>query len=93
MANPDFDPDRRESWRRIRVGVTGLGGILLLIGLANAMLQQLGKANAPVTPSVSEQAARSNDAKNEPLAELGVAPGAPATTPAPAPAAPPAAKK
>jgi hypothetical protein len=86
MANPDFDPDRRESWRRIRVGLTGLGGILLLIGLANAMLQQLGKANAPVVPSVAEQAARSSDAKNEPLAELGVAPGAPATPPPSAPA-------
>lgn len=81
MSRPDPASDRRESWRRIRVGLTGLGGILLLIGLANAMLQQLGQASAPVAPNVADATTRNGDAKNEPLAELGVAPGAPTTNP------------
>ena len=77
--------DRNESWRRIRVGMTGLGGILLLIGLANAMLQQLGSAKVQAVPTVTGQPAKSADEKNEPLAELGVAPGAPTKADAPAP--------
>ncbi|MFM7028037.1 MAG: hypothetical protein ACKOXK_05100 [Chakrabartia sp.] len=81
MSRPDPASDRRESWRRIRVGLTGLGGILLLIGLANAMLQQLGQTSAPVAPNVSGVTPRNGDTKNEPLAELGVAPGAPAPNP------------
>ena len=82
-----LDPlqERNESWRRIRVGLTGLGGILLLIGLANAMLQQLGTAKVQDVPTVTGQPAKSADEKNEPLAELGVAPGAPTKADKPAP--------
>jgi Rod binding domain-containing protein len=49
---------------------------LLLIGLANAMLQQLGPAKVPVAPTVTGQVAKPADEKNEPMAELGLAPGA-----------------
>jgi len=68
--------DRRESWRRIRVGLTGLGGILLIIGLASAMLERIGPKASPVEATRNGEAAKSAETKNEPLAELGVAPGA-----------------
>jgi hypothetical protein len=76
MALPDGLRGRNESWRRIRVGLTGLGGILLLIGLASAMLEQLTPNQTPIAAVVSGAPAKSADAKSEPLAELGVAPGA-----------------
>ena len=37
MSEEDLGPDRRESWRRIRVGLTGLAGILLLAMALPAM--------------------------------------------------------
>lgn len=77
MAGPDLRNDRNESWQRIRVGLTGLGGILLLIGLASAMLEQLGPRQTPAPITVENgPAGAQTDTKKEPLAELGVAPGA-----------------
>ena len=48
MTSRDGYDDRRESWRRIRVGLTGLVGILLIIGLAAAMLERIGPSASPV---------------------------------------------
>jgi hypothetical protein len=76
MTPRDGYDDRRESWRRIRVGLTGLGGILLIIGLASAMLERIGPKASPVEATRNGEAAKSAETKNEPLAELGVAPGA-----------------
>ena len=76
MTSRDGYDDRRESWRRIRVGLTGLGGILLIIGLANAMLERISPSASPVEATRSGEAAKPVETKNEPLAELGVAPGA-----------------
>lgn len=77
MAADEPTANGKESWRRIRVGLTGLAGILLLIGLTSAMLERL-------SPRVPEPADVAGDAavnavdvpEDEPLAELGVAPGA-----------------
>lgn len=76
MPLTEWQNDRSESWRRIRVGVTGLAGIVLLIGLASAMLEQLTPGLAPVAAAVNGPQAKSGEADKEPLAELGVAPGA-----------------
>jgi hypothetical protein len=75
MSREGYD-DRRESWRRIRVGLTGLGGILLIIGLASAMLERIGPSTSPVAAISGGGASKSAEPKSEPLAELGVAPGA-----------------
>jgi hypothetical protein len=45
----------------------------------------LGTAKVQDVPTVTGQPAKSADEKNEPLAELGVAPGAPAKADEPAP--------
>ena len=80
MSAEDSPTDRKESWRRIRVGLTGLAGILLLIGLTSAMLERLSP-RTPEPVAVGEDATgnMADAPKDEPLAELGVAPGA-ATT-------------
>lgn len=75
MSQDSYE-DRRESWRRIRVGLTGLGGILLVIGLANAMLERLGPSPSATEVIKNGAAPKPAETKNEPLAELGVAPGA-----------------
>jgi hypothetical protein len=77
MSDEDTLADRKESWRRIRVGVTGLGGILLLIGLASAMLERISpRTPEPVTVADGTLGNMVQAPENEPLAELGVAPGA-----------------
>lgn len=77
MAESEISPDRKESWRRIRVGLTGLAGILLLIGLTSAMLERLSPRTPEPVVTDGDQMGNAGDApKDEPLAELGVAPGA-----------------
>lgn len=77
MAGQETLEDRKESWRRIRVGLTGLGGILLIIGLASAMLERVGPGRTPAEATANGAGTKATESKDEPLAELGVAPGAP----------------
>lgn len=88
MPAEESATDRKESWRRIRVGLTGLGGILLLIGLASAMLERLSpRTPEPVAINEDVPGNMTIAPKDEPLAELGVAPGAAATAQGAQPAA------
>lgn len=79
------DEKRRDGMQRVRVGLTGLAVVLLIVALATAVLRTVDRqvvGNRPA-PSVDN----SDKSKDEPLADLGVAPGAPtenAATPAPA---------
>lgn len=72
--------EARDRSTRIRVGLTGLVGILLIVGLASAMMSRL-TANAnqgpPVAATQAAAQAKADAEPVEPLAELGVAPGAP----------------
>ena len=62
------DETRRDGMQRVRVGLTGLAVVLLIVMLATAVLR-----------TVDQQAVGNADkSKDEPLADLGVAPGAPA---------------
>ncbi len=77
MSGEDALADRKESWRRIRVGLTGLAGILLLIGLTSAMLERISPRTPEPAAVADGMASNAADIpKDEPLAELGVAPGA-----------------
>ena len=88
MSVEDTLADRKESWRRIRVGLTGLGGILLLIGLASAMLERISpRTPEPATVADGTLGNATQAPENEPLAELGVAPGAADSAQDPKPAA------
>jgi hypothetical protein len=80
---------RRDGMQRVRVGLTGLAVVLLIVALATAVLktvdEQVVGNSSP--PSVDN----SDKSKDEPLADLGVAPGAPAenvATSAPTPPKP-----
>ena len=88
------DPDSVQAMQRVRVGMTGLASVLVLIGLASAIYSSanreepvaaIGAARAEVVANMTG-AEPANEAANkdasEPLAELGVAPGATATEPA-----------
>lgn len=81
--------------QRVRVGMIGLAAVVLLIGLASAIFSSVNRQE-PVTVAGAAQpevvanmsapvAAPSGGPTNEPLAEMGVTPGA-ANTPAAAPA-------
>jgi hypothetical protein len=63
---------------RVRVGLTGLAFVFLLVMLATALL------DAGRDQSVNAAAGNASE-PNEPLAELGVAPGNPEPEPAPPP--------
>ena len=76
--------------QRVRVGMTGLAIVLVLIGLASAIFSSanreapvtaIGAPNASVVANMTDQDVNSIVAKDkdEPLAELGVAPSAAST--------------
>ena len=75
--------DSIDRMQRIRVGLTGLAVVLLLVALATTVINRIGGNSANPGVSNATAAPGSND---EPLADLGVAPGAPPNETAPAPA-------
>jgi hypothetical protein len=71
---------RKEAMQRIQTGLTGLFGIVLLIGLATVVVDTVRRddvteADPAVAANVAEADA-ANGAPSEPLAELGVTPSA-----------------
>jgi len=93
--------DPKQSMQRVRVGLTGLATVLLLIGVASAIFSSANKEDPVVADGGSKPEVVANmtdgvivnDAgleKDEPIAELGIAPRtaespAPAITPYPIP--------
>lgn len=78
--------------QRVKVGVVGLALVLMLIGLASLVfsaargdrpLAAEGGGHAEVVANIAD--GNDADAANEPLADLGVAPGAAAEEPGRAP--------
>lgn len=69
---------RREVIQRIRVGLGGLAGVLLLIGLADIVVDKIRSDEAaPASAGASNTSAdvtEAADQPTEPLAELGVTP-------------------
>ena len=76
--------ERAQVMQRVRVGVIGLAAIILLIGLASAILsgvrddrarQAAGGSNAAVVANMASADEPLLNESDEPLADLGVAPG------------------
>jgi hypothetical protein len=87
MAKPRLEPPNwfgasSEGWLRVRVGVTGLAAIMLIVGLVSAMRENLVLDGQPLPQG---QAGNVTD-NEEPMAELGVAPGAAVENKKPLPA-------
>jgi len=69
---------KKEGLQRIQIGLTGLVGVILLVGLANIAVQKVNGDGSAASSSSVANAELGNIAgkPNEPLAELGVAPTA-----------------
>lgn len=72
---------KQEALQRVQIGLTGLAGVLLLVGLANIVIDKarIDDAAPPaVVPTIIDTTANASGGgqAKEPLAELGVAPSA-----------------
>jgi len=67
------DPNRQAGMQRVRVGLTGLAVVLLLIVLATVVFRTVDKQVVATNPKPDTN--NSDVSKDEPLADLGVAPG------------------
>ena len=74
--------------QRIRVGMTGLAIVLVLIGIVSVVFSSvnrdqavsaIGASNASVVANLSDGVGAEGKSKDEPLAELGVAPSTEST--------------
>lgn len=77
--------DKRAAMQRVRVGLTGLGAVLLIVAVSAAIFQSAHRepvnAVAPATQSeqvVANMVGNTAQAPTDPLSEMGVTPGAPA---------------
>lgn len=72
---------KQEGLQRVQIGLTGLAGVVLLVGLANIVIEKarIDDPNVPpaVVPTISDGVnVNAVSQPKEPLAELGVAPSA-----------------
>jgi hypothetical protein len=73
-APPTARERRSQAVHRLQVGIVGLGAMLLLVGLANIIMDRARESDvaADAAPAAAGQASGAGD----PLAELGVIPSA-----------------
>jgi hypothetical protein len=80
--------DSAQAMQRVRVGMTGLAMVLVLIGLASAIytsanreqpVSAIGASNAAIVADMTDGNNGAAKSKEEPLAELGVAPSTSST--------------
>lgn len=76
--------DHEQTMQRVRVGMTGLASVALLIALASAIFSSVsdeapvrgdGAPKPDVVANLTAANQTATEGANEPLAELGVAPG------------------
>ncbi|CAM8671753.1 hypothetical protein sphantq_01068 [Sphingobium sp. AntQ-1] len=69
-------PRRQEGLQRVQIGLTGLAGVVLLVGLANIVIEKARMDDAALPPPVVPTLSASGNAVSprDPLAELGVQP-------------------
>ncbi|HEX7820837.1 MAG TPA: hypothetical protein VF463_09485 [Sphingobium sp.] len=93
MVPPSREESRRESVRRIQIGAAGLGGVLMLVGLTNVLVDNIRKdggltSGSEVMGGLVAGNAADPAKSNEPLADLGVTPASDAGTQQAVPAVP-----
>ncbi|WP_126172041.1 hypothetical protein [Altericroceibacterium xinjiangense] len=71
---------RAQAIQRLQVGLLGLGAMILLVGLANVIMNraQQSEAEAVAEPLPADMAAKAEDTASDPLADAGVVPEVPA---------------
>ena len=82
MVKPATPAETSQTMQRVRVGITGLAIVLLLIGLAGVVFNAVNRERPvaaiggakPETVAAIADNAQAGDQRNEPLADLGVAP-------------------
>lgn len=77
IVPPSREESHREMMRRIQVGAAGLGGVLLLVGLTNVLVDNIRKDGilpAGTAQQGSAPASNATQPSSEPLADLGVTP-------------------
>lgn len=67
-------PRRQEGLQRVQIGLTGLAGVVLLVGLANIVIEKARIDDPAVPPPTVPTLDINAVAPKEPLAELGVQP-------------------
>ena len=68
--------DKCDRMQRVRIGLTGLAIVLIIVVLATLVIAQFNRQLPPQNAAMNAaEAAKSSG--DEPLADLGVAPGAP----------------
>ena len=65
---------RQEGLQRVQIGLTGLAGVVLLVGLANIVIDKARVDDPSVPPPTVPTLDVNAVAPKEPLAELGVQP-------------------
>jgi hypothetical protein len=81
---------RAQALQRLQIGVFGLGAMVLLVGLANIVIDRAEQTEAGTVPEAASTIAPSTASEaSDPLADAGVAPDvaqpAPAVQPVPSP--------
>ncbi|WP_066518328.1 hypothetical protein [Sphingobium cloacae] len=67
-------PRQQEGLQRVQIGLTGLAGVVLLVGLANIVIDKARVDDAVTPPPAVSTVDVNAVAPKEPLAELGVQP-------------------
>ncbi len=74
------DHRRLDGLHRVQIGLTGLAGVILMVGLANIVIDKARLDEQtmppPVVPTISADTGNAAATPREPLAELGVTPSA-----------------
>ncbi len=66
---------RAQAVHRLQIGLLGLAGMLLLVGLANIVMNRVRVGDAAAAASAaSSEPDSAESAKSDPLADIGVAP-------------------
>ena len=73
-ANMVDTPRRQEGLQRVQIGLTGLAGVVLLVGHAKIVIEKARVDDAALAPPVTPTLETTAVAPKEPLAELGVQP-------------------